>query len=235
MKANKGFTLIELLVVIAIIAILAAILFPVFATAREKARQSACLNNQKQIGLALIQYVQDYDESYPMQYWNSGWIPGSTSCYYATYLYPYIKSTAVWTCPDQPDPSSWAFTGNTYALPGSATRSYYDQYVLNLYIAYRLDKAVFTPVMQSSLGTPSTTYVLCDGNATMASNGSMTIIPTTTGQWSAAGTPHEGTLHSNGMNIIFADGHTKWVSSSFYMNPSASGGAYYNWDPGYVN
>ena len=63
----KGFTLIELLVVIAIIAILAAILFPVFAQAREKARQISCLSNEKQIGLAFMQYIQDYDETYPHQ------------------------------------------------------------------------------------------------------------------------------------------------------------------------
>ncbi|HEX5322780.1 MAG TPA: prepilin-type N-terminal cleavage/methylation domain-containing protein, partial [Capsulimonadaceae bacterium] len=62
---SKGFTLIELLVVIAIIAILAAILFPVFATAREKARQATCLSNEKQIGLAMNMYVQDYDETLP--------------------------------------------------------------------------------------------------------------------------------------------------------------------------
>src|SRR5918911_1001893 len=65
----SGFTLIELLVVIAIIAILAAILFPVFAQAREKARMVACLSNTKQIGLAVMQYVQDYDETYPTNSW----------------------------------------------------------------------------------------------------------------------------------------------------------------------
>jgi prepilin-type N-terminal cleavage/methylation domain-containing protein len=64
-KSNKGFTLIELLVVIAIIAILAAILFPVFAQAREKARQTSCLSNCKQIGLSLQMYAQDYDETLP--------------------------------------------------------------------------------------------------------------------------------------------------------------------------
>src|ERR671916_3232132 len=72
---RNGFTLIELLVVIAIIAILAAILFPVFAQAREKARQASCLSNVKQIGLAAMMYVQDYDETYP-----GG--PGVASLYY---------------------------------------------------------------------------------------------------------------------------------------------------------
>ncbi len=92
---RRGFTLIELLVVIAIIAILAAILFPVFAQAREKARAIACLSNTKQLALAAIQYEQDYDErtaSGVQQYGlGSGW---------AGQLYPYAKSTAVYTCPD---------------------------------------------------------------------------------------------------------------------------------------
>jgi prepilin-type N-terminal cleavage/methylation domain-containing protein len=67
-KANKAFTLIELLVVVAIIGVLAAILFPVFARARENARRSSCMSNLKQIGLGVMMYVQDYDETYPMSY-----------------------------------------------------------------------------------------------------------------------------------------------------------------------
>jgi len=91
----RGFTLIELLVVIAIISILAAILFPVFATAREKARQTACLSNLKQIGLAMAQYTEDYDETYPMlTYSVSPWTE------WPDIVMPYIKSKAVMLCPD---------------------------------------------------------------------------------------------------------------------------------------
>jgi len=95
MISRKGFTLIELLVVIAIIAILAAILFPVFAKVREKARQTSCLSNEKQLGLAFAQYVQDYDETMPWDdegYANyQGW---------AGEVYPYVKSKGVFLCPD---------------------------------------------------------------------------------------------------------------------------------------
>src|ERR1700691_3874563 len=92
MQSRKGFTLIELLVVIAIIAILAAILFPVFAQAREKARAITCVSNEKQMGLAILQYLQDNDEQYPMlQYVNTGtsgpyWIDWQTA------IYPYVKN-----------------------------------------------------------------------------------------------------------------------------------------------
>ena len=108
---KKAFTLIELLVVIAIIAILAAILFPVFATAREKARQTACLSNLKQIGLAYAQYEQDFDEVVPQgtgaSYgWGMGW---------AGQIYPYVKSTQTFLCPDDAQPNdviSYAVNAN---------------------------------------------------------------------------------------------------------------------------
>jgi prepilin-type N-terminal cleavage/methylation domain-containing protein/prepilin-type processing-associated H-X9-DG protein len=106
---RKGFTLIELLVVIAIIAILAAILFPVFARAREKARQASCLSNVKQISLGILMYTQDYDEKLPGVYIG---YPG-TIYYWHTNVDPYIKTGTVtnatakggiWTCPSYPGP-----------------------------------------------------------------------------------------------------------------------------------
>jgi prepilin-type N-terminal cleavage/methylation domain-containing protein/prepilin-type processing-associated H-X9-DG protein len=108
-RPQNGFTLIELLVVIAIIAILAAILFPVFQKVRENARRTACLSNEKQIGLGILQYNQDYDEKYiagANRYGRgSGW---------AGQVYPYIKSTAVFRCPD--DSSSLPGTPVSYGL-----------------------------------------------------------------------------------------------------------------------
>ena len=96
-KARPGFTLIELLVVIAIIAILAAILFPVFAKARENARRASCQSNLKQIGIALMQYNQDNDESFPTIPWNGGDCRAS-----GFVLEPYHKSSALWRCPSDP-------------------------------------------------------------------------------------------------------------------------------------
>jgi prepilin-type N-terminal cleavage/methylation domain-containing protein/prepilin-type processing-associated H-X9-DG protein len=107
---RRGFTLIELLVVIAIISILAAILFPVFATAREKARQTACTSNVKQLGLAFMQYQQDYDETWPnggnIYHTGNGW---------AGEVYPYVKSLGSFVCPDDTSPnpvSSYGYNAN---------------------------------------------------------------------------------------------------------------------------
>ena len=90
---KRGFTLIELLVVIAIIALLAAILFPVFARARENARKSSCLNNMKQIGIGLMQYTQDFDEMLPGRYMSTeGWS-------WRRVTLPYVKSIQLYGCP----------------------------------------------------------------------------------------------------------------------------------------
>jgi prepilin-type N-terminal cleavage/methylation domain-containing protein/prepilin-type processing-associated H-X9-DG protein len=91
---RRGFTLIELLVVIAIIAILAAILFPVFARAREKARQTSCLSNVKEIVLAALMYAQDFDETIAV-----GWEAGGEANYWYPRWYPYTKNVQIWNCP----------------------------------------------------------------------------------------------------------------------------------------
>ncbi|BDI30989.1 hypothetical protein CCAX7_30400 [Capsulimonas corticalis] len=111
----KAFTLIELLVVIAIIAILAAILFPVFAQAREKARQTMCISNEKQMGLALMQYTQDADETYPIGQYKP--VGAADFFDWQNAVYPYVKNGAttgsgavhngqggVWDCPSFPTP-----------------------------------------------------------------------------------------------------------------------------------
>lgn len=116
-RRTRGFTLIELLVVIAIIAILAAILFPVFAKAREKARQISCLSNEKQIMLGLMQYTQDNDEQYPKG--KTGYGVG-----WASLVYPYVKSTQVFKCPDDP-------TGTATGLEGFGETDYPISYALN--------------------------------------------------------------------------------------------------------
>jgi prepilin-type N-terminal cleavage/methylation domain-containing protein/prepilin-type processing-associated H-X9-DG protein len=116
-QSSRGFTLIELLVVIAIIAILAAILFPVFAQAREKARTASCLSNTKQIGLAMIMYQQDYDENYPHAMEFCYGIPDPlqpvstahpTGVYnmWQNMIYPYLKSWQVYSCPSDGIPLS---------------------------------------------------------------------------------------------------------------------------------
>ena len=118
-RHSRGFTLIELLVVIAIIAILAAILFPVFQKVRENARRTSCLSNTKQIALAVIQYSQDADEKCPGGVDGYGGSPGSVGgSGWAGQVYPYVKSTAVFLCPDDSTQAS-GFHNSSYGLNGN--------------------------------------------------------------------------------------------------------------------
>jgi len=117
-RRRLGFTLIELLVVIAIIAILAAILFPVFAKAREKARQTSCLSNQRQIATAILSYTQDYDETLPLGSltWTN-WVcpPGvanlGNGASWRMLIMPYCKNAQIFLCPsyERPDEGMWGY------------------------------------------------------------------------------------------------------------------------------
>jgi len=206
---RRGFTLIELLVVIAIIAILAAILFPVFARAREKARQSSCLSNLKQIGTAALSYCQDYDEMTPGH--GCSWRDYSTSsgetCWVAK-VQPYCKNTQMFTCPSDP---------NVYAAPGRSQSGYGSN--LN-YVAPRAGRKI------GDIQSPAETIWYAD-----ASRGyiraprccGITIITPLCTQ--APGVDNIVWRHNDGANFTFVDGHTKWMKQSGSIQ-----GTNYLWD-----
>jgi prepilin-type N-terminal cleavage/methylation domain-containing protein/prepilin-type processing-associated H-X9-DG protein len=184
MKRN-GFTLIELLVVIAIIAILAAILFPVFAKAREKARQASCLSNIKQLGLAFMQYSQDYDEVLPAYAWagteSVTWPGGSVSVSNPWFLriYPYTKNIQVFNCPSAT--VKWGGEVNTGIQTG-----------------------MNADLGGAAIGTivyPAQTLLVAD---TMGGSAYCFLDYYTTSRWIAP-------RHNEGANIGFADGHAKWM------------------------
>jgi prepilin-type N-terminal cleavage/methylation domain-containing protein len=145
---SKGFTLIELLVVIAIIAILAAILLPVFATARERARRSSCENNEKQLGVAFLAYTQDFDEQMPgSQWWGYGW---------GNKIYSYVKSTGSYKCPDDTNP------GNLAAAPPK----YPISYATNINIRANCNGSVCGGVNLSQLTAPASEVLLFESAMT---------------------------------------------------------------------
>ena len=151
-RSRAGFTLIELLVVIAIIAILAAILFPVFAKAREKARQISCASNERQIGLGFLQYTQDNDENYPTG------SAGSLGEGWGGRVYPYVKSTGVFKCPDDNQQSTINTANGLVSYPVS--------YAGNLNFLRTANNSDPTDPQTgqalASLNSPSKTVLLCE-------------------------------------------------------------------------
>jgi len=220
---KRGFTLIELLVVIAIIAILAAILFPVFARAREKARQTSCTSNLKQIGLASIMYAQDYDEKYPpglisspgagvgpisnnAPYFSEGKITGDL-------IYPYINNKQIFKCPSSPKPVSYSgnYTFNEHICPNRSS------------------------VAMAHVEHPAEVILCGEGGPYMARSSRLT---SPSGWWYWSGTavgrdPADFGItdsfyaqdfvngrHNGGQNLAWADGHAKWrTGQDLYGNP----------------
>jgi prepilin-type N-terminal cleavage/methylation domain-containing protein/prepilin-type processing-associated H-X9-DG protein len=223
LNARGGFTLIELLVVIAIIAILAAILFPVFAQAREKARATACLSNEKQIGLAIMQYVTDYDEMWPSgRLFNELYASprtDPTGIGWAQQVYPYIKNDGLFKCPsDDTEPTtgniviSFAMNSNLAAITDAdltkpamtvASVEVAANFGHNMQNFSNLDvrsPAAHGPVV----GTGGSAGGLARGVYRTGPIG----VPA---RASGLGIPRYGDpRHNEGSNFLCADGHAKW-------------------------
>lgn len=189
---RTGFTLIELLVVIAIIAILAAILFPVFARAREKARQSSCQSNEKQIGLAVHMYAQDYDERMPLAANLTGGVAPPVYVF-SDLLNPYIKNDQIWQCPSRPG------SVNLAAL-GKANVSYMVDVGTQMPSgSFRLFGAPPAGTFSCTLGQidrPAETALMADGTGAVDATFNITTVV--------------DPRHNDGANYLFADGHVKW-------------------------
>ena len=204
MNARRGFTLIELLVVIAIIAILAAILFPVFARAREKARQTSCLSNIKQLSLGFLMYVQDYDEKLPRYCW---WlVEGSINTpndktNFNKMIEPYLKNTQILVCPSGGDyrygpNGAWTPCGS-YGWSINATRD-------------RPRLAQFTQV--------ASTIIIGDGTGTVWMG------------WYNGQMYNTYPRHNEGANMGFLDGHAKWLNYENVTSQDAINNLWRGWN-----
>lgn len=249
---GSGFTLIELLVVIAIIAILAAILFPVFAQAREKARAISCISNEKQLGLALIQYSEDYDEyianAWYNDYANSRDLPGNNIAYkWMDAVYPYVKSTKVYTCPDFQDVENWGDTGDYEpwtTFTANPDTQHWGSYGINAtYWNTGSNPDCASPagnsayhIKLSQLAHPSTTVWVADTDGPYQfdwPNGTPPIITRGGYQIMGGGDNTDGDLvarHTGLVNCIFCDGHAKamqinLLAQSVSVNCGGGGGS----------
>jgi len=192
---NKGFTLIELLVVIAIIAILAAILFPVFAQAREKARQTTCLSNMKQIGLGIMMYTDDYDETYPF----GSMYDFVGDAYYKglpTLLNPYLKNYGIWRCPSKSKDTAIHWYDAVNAVSAQYLPVY--KFLPNNYYNP-------TPTAVGSVDRPAEVFCLVEGNTYYKNSYDYAY-------WYGAYDtfPKDFAPHTEGSNFTYLDGHAKF-------------------------
>jgi prepilin-type N-terminal cleavage/methylation domain-containing protein/prepilin-type processing-associated H-X9-DG protein len=201
---HSGFTLIELLVVIAIIAILASILFPVFAQAREKARQTMCASNLRQLGIAMLMYAQDYDETLPL----AAYAVSSTDFrLWHDLIDPYLRDKRVWHCPSSLVPIQDATTGSITTHFG-----YNERYLTNIALDFSNANGHHA-VPLAAVQTPAETVLLADAQASKLGNwcgeDGKHLLPPSAPSVDCWGRP--ASLHSGGTNLFWLDGHVKWL------------------------
>jgi len=232
-RNKRAFTLIELLVVIAIIAILASILFPVFARARENARRASCSSNMKQIGLAIVQYTQDYDEKYPVQLQSSTTsvtnfttATGANVSNWAFEIYPYLNNWQILTCPSSIPSTS------TAPPSGNNSNSYLGNGVI-------FRHPTSGGISLATIQEPSDTIMLQEYSLAVAASWVRPMAISTSNltryeywlQGTSATPIGTGStydrLHFDGGNLLFADGHVKWkrqvsiCASEFGLTPDS--------------